>query len=156
MGIGALLYIALERLFFPSSGVQYGEKTAWQAWVVLPVCALIAFVGNTLIVTSLVSSYHGKRWDMIWHDNVRWRLPSAVFMSPVGLLTAVLYNEHWWLGIGFIILPVYALHMTVVTHERTMVAYKQGVDLLGRIMQEAHPYTHGHLHRVARWAQADC
>ncbi len=90
---------------------------------------------------------------MIWHDNVRWMLPSALVMSPVGFLTAVLYGQHWWLGVGFILLPVYALRMAVVTHERTMAAYKHGVELLGRIMQEAHPYTHGHLHRVARWAK---
>lgn len=153
LGGGALLYVGLEAVCFPRGGVQSGEKTEWQAWLALPVCALIAFVGNTLIVTTLVSTYGGKRWDIIWHDNVRWMLPSAVFMCPVGFLTAMLYNQHWWLGIGFIIVPVYALRMSAVTHERTMAAYKQGVDLLGRIMQEAHPYTHGHLHRVARWAK---
>ncbi len=73
-------------------------------------------------------------------------------MSPIGLLTAILYGEHWWLGVGFVVVPVYALRMGILTHERTLAAYRQGVDLLGRIMQEAHPYTHGHLHRVARWA----
>lgn len=155
VGGGALLYVGLEGVCFPGGGVQAGEKTVWQAWLALPVCALIAFVANTLTVTTLVSSYGGKRWDMIWHDNMRWMLPSAILMSPVGFLTAVLYNQthNHLLGIGFIILPVYALRMTAVTHERTMAAYKQGVDLLGRIMQEAHPYTHGHLHRVARWAK---
>jgi len=153
IGGGALFYGTLERMCFPGGGVQPGEKTDWRAWLALPVCALIAFVANTLISTTLVSTYGGKRWDIIWHDNVRWMLPSAVFMSPVGFLTAMLYDQHWWLGVGFIILPVYALRMTAVTHERTMAAYKEGVDLLGRIMQEAHPYTHGHLHRVARWAK---
>lgn len=153
VGGGALLYIALERICFPGNGVQLGEKTNWRAWLALPVCALIAFIANALIVTTLVSTYEAKRWDIIWHDNMRWMLPSAVFMSPVALLAALLYNQHWWLGIGFIIVPIYALRMTVVTHERTLAAYKQGVDLLGRIMQEAHPYTHGHLHRVALWAK---
>ena len=153
VGGGAILYTVLERVFFPGGGVQPDETTTWLAWLILPLCALLAFVANTLIVTTLVSTYTGKRWDIIWHDNVRWMLPSAVFMCPVGLLTALLYNQHWWLGIGFIIVPVYALRMTVITHERTLTAYKQGVDLLGRIMQEAHPYTHGHLHRVARWAK---
>ncbi len=156
VGLAALLYVFLESACFPGGGVEAGGRvvnTVWQAWLALPVCALIAFVANTLIVTTLVSTYGGKRWDIVWHDNVRWMLPSAVFMSPVGFLTAVLYNQHWWLGVCFIILPVFALRATAVTHERTMAAYKQGVDLLGRIMQEAHPYTHGHLHRVARWAK---
>ena len=149
----ALLYISLEKLCFPGGGVQVGDKTDWRAWLTLPVCTLAAFVANSLIATTLVSTHTGKRWDIIWHDNVRWMLPSAVLMCPVGLLTALLYNQNHWLGIGFIIVPVYALRMTAVTHERTLAAYRQGVDLLGRIMQEAHPYTHGHLHRVARWAK---
>ena len=153
IGAGALLYVFLEGYRFPGNGVRSGDITDWRAWLALPLCALVTFVLNALILTALVSTHGGKRWDIIWHDNVRWMLPSAVFMSPVGFLTAVLYNQNPWLGVGFIILPVYALRMTAVTHERTMAAYKQGVDLLGRIMQEAHPYTHGHLHRVARWAK---
>ena len=43
--------------------------------------------------------------------------------------------------------------MGVVYHERTIGAYKMGVELLGRMMQESHPYTHGHLNRVAHWAK---
>lgn len=153
IGGGALLYIALERMFFPHGGVEFGQKTSWAAWFALPLCALLAFVGNTLLVTMLASTYDGNRWDIIWYNNVRWMLPSAIFMSPVGLLTALLYNQHWWLGLGFIVVPIYALRMAAITHERTMLAYKQGVDFLGRVMQEAHPYTHGHLHRVAHWAK---
>ena len=84
---------------------------------------------------------------------MRWMIPSAIYMSPIGLLTAMLYTQNPWLGLGFVIVPVYALRMVAVTHERILRAYKQGVDLLGRIMQEAHPYTHGHLHRVAHWAK---
>jgi len=140
-------------MFFPHGGVEFGQKTSWAAWLALPLCALLAFVGNTLLVTMLASTYDGNRWDIIWYNNVRWMLPSAIFMSPVGLLTALLYNQHWWLGLGFIVVPIYALRMAAITHERTMLAYKQGVDFLGRVMQEAHPYTHGHLHRVAHWAK---
>ncbi len=153
LGGSALLYVMIERLGFSKNGVRLGETPDWRVCLALPLCALLAFIVNTLITTTLVSTYQGKRWDIIWHDNVRWMLSSAVFMSPVGLLTAMLYDQNQWLGIGFIIVPVYALRMTAVTHERTLAAYRQGVDLLGRIMQEAHPYTHGHLHRVAHWAK---
>lgn len=158
VGSSALLYVFIQNYRFPGHGVQIGEIPDWRAWVALPTCALMAFVANTLIVTTLVSTYQEKRWDLIWHDNMRWMLPSAVFMSPVAFLTDVLYGHYqWlgvgWLGIGFVILPVYALRMAAVAHERTLTAYKHGVELLGRIMQEAHPYTHGHLHRVARWAK---
>ena len=148
----ALFYVIIQKLRFPGNGISPNITPDWRAWLALPVCALVAFVANALITTTLVSSYQGKRWDIIWHNNVRWMLPSAIYMAPIGFLTALLYCQSPWLGIGFVIVPVYALRMVAVTHERMMLAYKQGVELLGRIMQEAHPYTHGHLHRVAHWA----
>ncbi len=151
-GTVALLYIILERLFFPTSGVHAGETTTWVACVALIVCTFVSFIGNALLATTLASFYEKKRWDIMWYNNFRWQLPSAIFMSPLALVTALLYNKHWWLGIGFIVVPMYALRLAVLTHERTLAAYRQGVELMGRMMQEAHPYTHGHLHRVARWA----
>ena len=153
VGASALLYVLLNQYRFPHSGVRAGEVPDWRAWLALPFCALLAFILNAALTTLLTSRYFQQRWDIIWHNDVRWMLPSALVMSPVGFLTAVLYGQHAWLGIGFILLPIYTLRMSALTHDRTMAAYKQGVELLGRIMQEAHPYTHGHLHRVAHWAK---
>ena len=153
VGLSALLYVTLEAWRFPHTGVRPGETPEWRAWLALPVSAFLSFTLNAILTTLVMSRFYRQRWDLLWHDNFRWMLSSAFVMSPVGFLTAVLFAQNWWLGVGFIILPVYTLRMAVVTHERTMAAYKHGVDLLGRIMQEAHPYTHGHLHRVARWAK---
>ena len=153
VGLGGLIYTALEHFRFSTTGLRVGETPDWRACLALPICSLIAFMANALLTTTLISTYEKNRWDIAWHNNFRWQLPSAVFMSPLSLITAILYGEHWWMGIGFIIVPVYALRMAVLTHERTVAAYRQGVELLGRVMQEAHPYTHGHLHRVARWAR---
>jgi HD-GYP domain-containing protein (c-di-GMP phosphodiesterase class II) len=152
VGFSALLYSILEHLCFPRDGIRIGESPGWLACLTLPLCSLAAFMLNALLIATLISCNEKKRWDIIWHNNFRWQYTSAVLMSPIGLLTAILYGEHWWLGIGFVVVPMYALRLGILTHERTMAAYRQGVDLLGRIMQEAHPYTHGHLHRVARWA----
>ena len=153
VGLGALLYVTLEAFCFPHNGIRSGETPLWCVWIALPVCAFLATVLSAFFMTRLMSLYFGQRWDILWHENVRWMLPSGFVMSPICLLTAILYGEQWWLGVGFIILPVYALRMAVITHEKTLAAYKHGVELLGRIMQEAHPYTHGHLHRVAHWAK---
>ncbi len=152
-GGSALLYVLLEKWRFPDSGFHIGQTPEWRACLALPVCSLLAFLLNVIITTNLTSTYFQKRRDIVWHDNFLWMLPSALMMSPVGFLAATLYGQHWWLGVGFIVVPVYAIRAAAVTHERMLAAYKQGVELLGRIMQEAHPYTHGHLHRVARWAK---
>ena len=152
-GISALFYVLMERLFFPLNGLHHGQHPGWLACLTLPLCTFAAFIGNALLTTTLVSLYEKKRWDIQWYNNVRWQLPSAVLMSPLAVITAMVYNERWWWGICFIVVPMYALRLAILTYERTMAAYRQGVELLGRIMQEAHPYTHGHLHRVARWAK---
>ena len=152
-GVVALLYALLEHLCFPKNGVQIGAVPGWGACFALCFCSFVAFMLNAVLTTTFISSHSQQRWDIIWHNNFRWQLPSGVMMSPFGLLTAVLYGEHRWLGIAFVIVPMLAMRMAVQTYERRMAAYRQGVDLLGRIMQEAHPYTHGHLHRVARWAR---
>jgi len=153
VGFSAMLYAALEHFLFPKNGVRLGEHPGRLACLFLPLCSFAAFTANMLLIATLISSNEKKRWDIIWHNNFRWQIPSAILMSPLGLLTALLYNEKWWLGIGFVVVPMYALRLGILTNERRMAAYRQGVDLLGRIMQEAHPYTHGHLHRVARWAR---
>lgn len=152
-GITALVYVSLECLCFPHNGVRGREHPGWLACLLLPLCTSAAFMGNALLTTTLISYHEAKRWDVLWYNNVRWQLPSAVYMSPLALITALLYHRHWWLGIGFIVVPVYALRLAVLTHDRMLAAYRQGVELMGRMMQEAHPYTHGHLHRVAGWAK---
>ncbi len=152
-GTMASIYATLEHFCFPHNGVHASEHPGWLACLLLPLCTSAAFMGNALLTTTLISYYEQKRWDVLWYNNYRWQMPSAIYMSPIGLITALLYHRHWWLAIGFIIVPVYALRLAVLTHERMLAAYRQGVELMGRMMQEAHPYTHGHLHRVARWAK---
>jgi len=153
LGSASLLYVLLEKWRFPQSGFQIGEIPQWRACLALPVCSLLDFLSNAIFTTNLMSSFYGKRRDIIWHENFLWMLPSALLMAPIGFLAAALYGQHWWLGVAFLIVPVYTLRSAVITHERRLAAYKEGVDLLGQIMQEAHPYTHGHLHRVAHWAK---
>lgn len=152
-GIPAFLYALLHWLAFRRGGLGTGETPSVWAWIVLSICTMLAAVLNALLTTMLASRFFGKRWDIIWHNNARWLLPNSLVMSPVAFVTGVLYKEHWWLGVLFIIVPTWAARMAVVYHNRTLAAYKQGVELLGRIMQESHPYTHGHLHRVSHWAK---
>jgi len=153
VGLASLLYVLLEKWRFPHSGFHSGQLPEWRACLALPVCSLLDFLISANITTSLTSTYFSKRRDIVWHENFLWMLPSALLMAPVGFLAAALYGQHWWLGVAFLLVPVYTLRSAVITHERMLAAYKEGVELLGQIMQEAHPYTHGHLHRVAHWAK---
>ncbi len=156
-GLGALAYMLLQQQFFPRSGIGPNESARLGAWLALSCCAIMSSFLNAALNTLLASRYFNQRWDVIWHNNVRWLLPNVLLMSPIGFVVGLLYRSAplWGplLGVGFILFPVFAARLALVYHERTVAAYKQGVELLGRVMQEAHPYTHGHLHRVARWAK---
>lgn len=156
-GLSALAYVLLQQQFFPDSGIGPGESAHVGAWLALSCCAVMSSFLNAALNTLLASRYMNQRWDVIWHNNVRWMLPSVLLMSPIGFVVGLLYRSAppWgpMLGVGFILFPVFAARLALVYHERTVATYKQGVELLGRVMQEAHPYTHGHLHRVARWAK---
>ncbi len=152
-GFPVLLYVFLHVSYFPHGGLRHNETPTAVAWGALSFCTLLSFVGGNILNTFLASRYYGRRWDLIWHENARWNMISGVMMSPIAFVAGVLYREHWWLGVAFIIIPTVALHMGVVYHERTIGAYKLGVELLGRMMQESHPYTHGHLNRVSHWAK---
>ena len=153
VGVASLLYVLLEKWRFPQSGFHPGQMPEWRACMALLICSLLDFLTSAVITTNLTSSFFQKRRDIIWHDNFLWMLPSALLMAPVGFLAAALYGQHVWMGVAFLVVPVYAMRSAVITHEKMLKAYKEGVELLGQIMQEAHPYTHGHLHRVAHWAK---
>ncbi len=153
VGIPAAFYALAHWLIFRQGGLGRAETPSFWAWIVLSLCTILASLINAVLATTLASRFYGKRWDIIWHNNMRWLLPSSLLMSPVAFVTGVLYHENWRLGVMFIVVPTWAARMAVVYHNRTLAAYKQGVELLGRIMQESHPYTHGHLHRVSHWAR---
>lgn len=153
VGIPALFYAVLHWLTFRHGGLGRGETPSFWAWCALSFCTVLSSLLNAVLATTMVSRFYQKRWDIVWHNNARWLLPSSLLMSPVAFVTGVLCREYGWLGVAFIIVPTWAARMAVVYHNRTMAAYKQGVELLGRIMQESHPYTHGHLHRVSHWAK---
>lgn len=152
-GVPILLYSLFHAVFFPHGGLGRGESPGFFAWIVLAICNFFAFIGSVSLNTYISSRFMQSRWDIIWHDNAKWNMLSGVFMAPIAFVAAVLFRDHWWLGVAFILIPTWALNCIVVFHERTMTAYKMGVEMLGRIMQESHPYTHGHLNRVAHWAK---
>ncbi|MDR3706922.1 MAG: HD-GYP domain-containing protein [Capsulimonadaceae bacterium] len=120
--------------------------------IVLSVLAFAAFYVNAFFMTTIASKEHGIRWDIVWFENYRWTLRGALLMAPLGFFAGALSVQHLGYGAAMIAMPMIAAQRGFTLHVRKRGIYRQGVDLLGRLMQEAHPYTHGHLHRVAEWS----
>lgn len=118
----------------------------------LCITAVAVFYLHAALLTTLVSKVHKIRWDLVWFNTYRWTLTSTVMLSPLGFLMGALTEQSLVIGAAFIVLPLIVARQAYAVRERKLVIYREGVDLLGRLMQEAHPYTHGHLNRVSRWA----
>lgn len=119
----------------------------------LSALTLAAFYLNAVFVTTVASKAHGVRWDIVWYENYRWTFRGAVLMAPLGFISGALSVQSPWLGIAMIVFPLVAAQRGYQLHVRKLDIYRQSVDLLGRLMQEAHPYTQGHLYRVSTWAR---
>ncbi len=122
------------------------------AGVFLSLAAISSFYINAVISTVLSSIFTKTRWDIIWYQSYRWTWISTILLAPLGFLMGALIEQNVVYGLIFILMPLVAVHQGYSRHEREIATYRQGIDLLGRLMQESHPYTHGHLNRVATWA----
>jgi putative nucleotidyltransferase with HDIG domain len=123
-----------------------------EAAAALSVAATCVFYLNAVMLTTLASLWSGARWDVVWYNNYRWTLASTVMLSPLGFIMGALIEQNFAFGVLFILLPLAAIHKGYALHETQIRTYRAGVEMLGKLMQESHPYTHGHLNRVARWA----
>lgn len=121
--------------------------------VALSLVYLAAFYLQACLDTTFAARKHAVRWDVVWYQHYRWTLLGAVLIAPLGFVTGALAEQSMACAILFLLLPLAAAQRGYQLHVRKLAVYRQGVDLLGRLMQEAHPYTHGHLHRVAAWAR---
>ena len=71
------------------------------------------------------------------------------FMMPFGVLLAVLYLRYGVESFVAILVPFFAVrHMLWLTTEQFR-TYRDTITTLGTLMQHYHPYTRGHLRRVA-------
>ncbi len=125
---------------------------SFSAAALLCVATFFSFYINALVSTILASIFTKTRWDVIWYQSYRWTWVSTVLLAPLGFLMGALMEQNVVYGLIFILMPLVAVHQGYSRHEREIATYRQGIDLLGRLMQESHPYTHGHLNRVATWA----
>lgn len=71
----------------------------------------------------------------------------------IAMAVAVLLREQLGVMVALTLLPVLALRGLVVMQDRAYEHYYDTITALTLMLQRAHPYTHGHLERVARVAE---
>ncbi len=159
---GGLTYSALGGVQLASAGL---EGTALGPHVVWPLVAgTVAALSLDLFFYALGSAVSDSaqhddisfdaiwmRAKVLWVKSVFAFLPSYVMFTPFAFVLAYLYV---WKGLGFwgmlpILVPFFSLRQTLKLVTENIRAYRQTITTLAMLMQKYHPYTRGHLKRVA-------
>lgn len=74
-------------------------------------------------------------------------------MFPLALLVSVACKVYGNLGLVAVLAPYFALRQALLAYEQQHALYHQTIRNLGFMIQRAHPYTGGHLQRVAEWGR---
>jgi len=133
-----------------------------QAWLgesrEMVATACVAFmlgygIVNFLLVTYLDWRASGRRWSENLVGALKLTSKSFALYTVVGMAVSVLANGEQYFYIPLTLVPVLALRTALQYQARMYEHYYETITALTLMLQRAHPYTHGHLERVARTAE---
>ncbi len=133
--------------------LEGGQNTAI-ASMLLPlfIGVTVLTTANVVTLTAGVALYGGQPWRLLLAQSIGWFTPNYIITAPSGILFAHLYKQFGIYGILLIIVPFIVGRQSLNVYSEQMSAYLDTVTTLGSYMQHYHPYTKGHLERVADMA----
>jgi len=122
--------------------------------MVLP---LIVWVGvcttlNMCLVTTVESLTLHESWRMHARQKLSWYVLNYVITGPSGVLFAFAFQQFGIRGILLMLAPFLVGRKALNQDAVQLDAYIETISTLGSYMQIYHPYTKGHLERVAELA----
>ncbi|MBC8065492.1 MAG: HD-GYP domain-containing protein [Chlorobia bacterium] len=142
--VGALAKVGLERSFTKYDGNAAVECVAFMLGYGLV---------NFFLVTYLDWRASGRPWSENMASTFRLSVKSFALYTVVGMAVAVLADQRLFTFIPFTIVPVLALRTALQYQAQMSEHYYETITALTLMLQRAHPYTHGHLERVAKAAE---
>ncbi|MCS7301751.1 MAG: HD-GYP domain-containing protein [Fimbriimonadales bacterium] len=108
---------------------------------------------NTLLVSVSVAMVEGARLRWVFKQSLLSMPRNVALMTPLSLLITVALVYYGAVGLISVLVPYLTLRQAFVIWARQQELYHQTIRSLGFLVQRAHPYTGGHLQRVAQWAR---
>lgn len=110
---------------------------------------LVYGTANVTLV-ALLESLHGMgvRHAPLWRT-MRSQMRGAVLYALLAIAVAMLVHRSLIEWVPLTLLPVWALRTGLILRSRMEEHYYETISALSLMLQRAHPYTHGHLERVA-------
>jgi putative nucleotidyltransferase with HDIG domain len=106
-------------------------------------------VTNVLVFTAGEALRTKDPWRLSVAQSIRWFAPNFIVTAPFGMVFALLYKQFGIYGILLVIVPFIVGRQALNIYSRQIDAYRDTITTLGTYMQQYHPYTRGHLERVA-------
>ena len=128
-----------------------GSPNASITAMVVPLflAVMISTFGNILTNSVGVALYYKNSLRLVMAQNVRWLVPNYIVTAPSGILFAYLYSQFGIYGVLLIIIPFMLGRQALNVYSKQTDTYRETITTLGTYMQHYHPYTRGHLERVA-------
>ena len=126
-----------------------------------PIIMVLALLG-TLIAYSLINIFlvsitvalaEGVRLRWVLHESLLDLPRETLPMFPLSLLLMAMLHLYGFIGSLTVLAPYLALRQAFILYIRQHELYHQTIRSLGFLIQRAHPYTGGHLQRVAQWGR---
>jgi len=108
---------------------------------------------NLVLITWMEARTNGRRWSRSEFGALGLTVRSIALYGLLGLaVTSLIAEKMWWL-VPLSLIPVWALRTSLIYQTKLYDNYYGTIAALNMMLQRAHPYTHGHLERVAETAE---
>lgn len=137
------------------AGVDWliAPESAWR-YVLATGVALGAYhLVNSMLISTNITLFEGVQWGWAIRENLSAFPQEATVMFLFSLMVGLLVKAFGVSGLVMALAPYLTLRQAFMLWTRQHDLYHQTIRSLGFLVQKVHPYTGGHLQRVAQWAR---
>ncbi|MDW8103860.1 MAG: HD-GYP domain-containing protein [Armatimonadota bacterium] len=125
-----------------------------QGLLALTGAAVVYLTANGLLVSVAGSLYNGEPLSNMWRYVWRLVVSTYVLLLPLSLLLILLLRTYEVTGFILVAGPFLAARECFRQRIQQIRNYRETIRALGLLIQQAHPYTSGHLQRASQMAMS--
>lgn len=144
----SIIVTALISLTYVRIGGEIGKFSIYPTLVIL----LLGIILNTTIISGYLTSSTGQKFHVVWINNVKGMITSAVAVGTMGIIIALAFIGY---GYGAVILffgPLLLARYSFKLYIEMRNLYLSTIQALNKTVEAKDPYTSGHANRVEKFA----
>lgn len=144
----SIIVTALISLTYVWIGGEIGKFTIIPTLIIL----LLGIILNTTIISGYLTSATGQKFHVVWINNVKGMITSAVAVGTMGIIIALAFIGY---GYGAVILffgPLLLARYSFKLYIEMRNLYLSTIQALNKTVEAKDPYTSGHANRVEKFA----